>query len=59
MKNIEVRNKLKDLKIAQWRLAEKLNIGETTLVRRLRKELSNEEKEKLLENIELLSKEAK
>lgn len=59
MKNIEVRNKLKELKVAQWKLAEKLNIGETTLVRRLRKELSNEEKEKLLENIELLSKETK
>lgn len=56
MNNIEVRNRLKELKITQWRLAEKLNIGETTLVRKLRKELNNEEKEKILKIINTLKK---
>ena len=47
MRNTEVKNKLKESKIFQWELAERMGISEMTLVRKLRKELSNEEKQKI------------
>ncbi len=49
--NLDIRETLKAVNIAQWELANKLNISETTLVRRLRKELPEDEKQKILKII--------
>ena len=57
MKNIEIRNQLKETKIKHWQLAEKLGIADTTLCRKLRKELPEREKESILNAIEELNKE--
>ncbi len=57
MANLDIKNKLKEMKVTQWKLADKLNIGETTLVRKLRKELDKNEKQKILKIILDLSKE--
>lgn len=48
MRNAEIKNKLKETKIFQWQLADKLKISEMSLVRKLRYELSEEEKQKIL-----------
>ena len=57
MKNIEIRNQLEKTNIKHWQLAEKLGIADTTLCRRLRKELSESEKDSILNAIEELKKE--
>ena len=49
--NIDIRNTLKTNNFKHWKLAEILGISETTLVRKLRKELSNEEKERIFKII--------
>lgn len=54
MKNAEIKNKLKQAKIFQWQLADKLIISEMSLVRKLRYELSEEEKQKILTAIDEL-----
>lgn len=54
MKNAEIKNKLKQAKIFQWQLADKLVISEMSLVRKLRYELSEEEKQKILTAIDEL-----
>lgn len=54
MKNVEIKNKLKQAKIFQWQLADKLVISEMSLVRKLRYELSEEEKQKILTAIDEL-----
>ena len=46
MKNIEIKKALKEKGLCQWQLAEKLGIHETTLCVKLRKELTQDEKEK-------------
>lgn len=48
MKNIEVREALKKNHLKQWELAEILGISEFTLSRRLRKELSEAEKSRII-----------
>ena len=55
--NISIRDYLKETNVKQWELANSLNIGETTLVRRLRKELPENEKNEILNAISKLSKE--
>lgn len=55
MKNLDVRRKLKEVKVMQWQLADKLNISEMTLVRKLRYELSEAEKQKIFQIIEELA----
>ena len=55
-KNQAIRTNLKENKIKHWELAEALKISETTLVRKLRKELPTEETEKILKVISELSK---
>ena len=55
--NSSIRNYLKESNVKQWELANSLNIGETTLVRRLRKELPEDEKKELFNAISKLSKE--
>ena len=45
--NSDIRNLLKAKNIKHWKLADLLGVSETTLVRKLRKELSKEEKEEI------------
>lgn len=51
MKNQEIRNAMKENNIKQWELAEMLGISENTMCRKLRKELPDEEKKRILEII--------
>ena len=44
--------------IKQWKVAEAMGISETHFSRKLRKELPQEEKEKILQIIDQLAKEA-
>ena len=46
---------MKQAKIFQWQLADKLVISEMSLVRKLRYELSEEEKQKILKAIDELA----
>lgn len=48
MANIEIRNALKQKRMYNYELAELLGITEWTLSRKLRKELPDEEKQKIL-----------
>lgn len=57
MTNTEVRAAAKSAGVTQWRIAEAMQIGETTLCRRMRTELPETEKRKILKIIEKLSKE--
>ena len=57
MRNADIKNKLKEAKIFQWQLADKLLISEMSLVRKLRYELPQEEKQKILKIIEELATE--
>lgn len=50
--NVEVRNALKNRRISQWQLADLLGVSEQTIYRKLRKELPDEEKEKILKVIQ-------
>ena len=47
MCNVDIRDALKKNNLKQWQLARLLEISEATLVRKLRFELSAEEKEKI------------
>lgn len=58
MNNIEIRKAMKDRRLFNYELAEALGISEFTLSRKLRKELPQDEKNKILEIIDQLSKEA-
>ena len=49
--NEAIKRTLASKGLTQWRLAEVLGISECTLCRKLRKELTTEEKEKLLKLI--------
>jgi len=51
MVNETIRFEMMRKKISQWKLAEALGISESSLNRKLRKELSAEEKEELLNTI--------
>ena len=44
MSNTEIRAELKAAKIPYWKIADKLGVHENTIIRRRRKELSNEDK---------------
>ena len=50
--NSDVRNTIKRLGLCTWQVADRLRIHENTLYRRLRKELSQEEKEIILKVIQ-------
>lgn len=52
MENLEIRRKLKATKVMQWQVADKLGVSEMTLVRKLRYELPEAEKQKILSIIE-------
>lgn len=51
MRNKEIRNAMKEKGITQWQLGELLGVSENTINRKLRKELSDEEKQRILEII--------
>ena len=48
MKNVRVREELKKNDMKNWKLAELMGIGETTLCRRLRNELPEEEQNRII-----------
>lgn len=51
-KNLEIRKALVKSGMRQWELADALGISESTLVRHLRKELSQEEQATIFDAIE-------
>lgn len=58
LNNIEIRKTMKERRLFNYELAEALGISEFTLSRKLRKELPQEEKDKILQIIDQLAKEA-
>lgn len=56
VKNQDIRNAAKKADIKLWQIAEKLGIWDATLSRKLRKELPQEEKEKIIGIIAELAK---
>ncbi|MGI6171899.1 MAG: hypothetical protein ACOYIC_09295 [Butyricicoccus sp.] len=55
MKNVEIRNRAKERGVFLWEIAEKLGINDGNLSRRLRKELSESQKEQIFGIIDELS----
>lgn len=58
VKNQDIRDAAKKSGIKLWQIAEKLGIWDATLSKKLRKELPQEEKEKIISIIAELAKEA-
>lgn len=56
MKNMEIRLAMKENRLYSYEVAEALGIAETTMCRKLRKELDSEEKAKILTVIEQLAR---
>lgn len=56
MKNKDIRDYANKHKVALWKIADKLNIFDSTFSKKLRKELSIEYKEKIYIIIDELSK---
>lgn len=52
--NQDIRDMLKDNGLTQWDLCKALGIGETTLYRRLRDELPEDQKQEYMKVIEML-----
>ena len=57
MTNAEIRTELKSAKIPYWRIADKLGVHENTIVRRMRKELSEDDRKKFLAAIDTIKTE--
>ena len=57
MKNIEIRVQAKEKGVFLWEIASAMGVSDMTITRKLRKELSTAEKEKLLEVIDYLARE--
>ena len=57
MNNLEIRNAIKSVGIKYWEVAERYGINDGNFSRKLRKELSLEEKEKILNIISEIKKE--
>lgn len=57
-KNAEIRQALKEARVKQWEVASVLGISEATMVRRLRRELPEKEKARILQVIEQLKDQA-
>ena len=57
MNNLEIRTAIKKSRLFNYEVADGLGMSETYFSRKLRKELPEEEKQKILEVIEKLSKE--
>lgn len=56
MTNIEVRTEMRKMRIFSYEVAAELGIAETSLSRKMRKELSQEEKKEIIEVIHKLAK---
>ena len=56
MANTDIKELAKKSNVRLWQIADKLGIGDITLSKRLRKELSTEEKAKIKSIIEELKK---
>lgn len=56
MTNIEIKDQAKALNVKLWQIADCLGITDSTLSRKLRKELPEIEKSRILEIIDNLSK---
>ncbi len=54
MKNMEIRKKILESGVRQWMIADWLGITETTFSKKLRKELTDEEKGKVLKAIQTI-----
>lgn len=57
MKNIDIRQAIEKAGIKYWQVAEKLNLNDGNFSRKLRKELSAEEKDKIFKIIEEIKNE--
>lgn len=57
--NADIREKVGQAGLYLWQVADELGIQDSTFSRKLRKELPQEEKEKILKIIDRLEKEAK
>lgn len=57
MANTEIREMLKTEHIPYWRIADVLGVHENTVIRRLRKELSPDDRKRFLAAIEQVKKE--
>ena len=57
VKNKDIREEAQRAGIKLWQIAEQLNIPDYTFSRKMRHELNEEEKQKILDIIEELSKE--
>ena len=58
MTNVEIRRAAGGAGVKLWELAEALGVADATLSRKLRRELPDDEKQRILEIIDRLSKEA-
>lgn len=57
MKNTEIRTLVKTTGVKMWQIADVLGVADTTLCRKLRKELPQDQKAKILDIIQQLAKE--
>ena len=55
VENLEIRRKLKETKVMQWQVADELGVSEMTLVRKLRYELPEAEKQKIFSVIDKIA----
>lgn len=55
MKNLDIRQEAKDAKVRLWQIAERIGVNDGNFSRKLRKELSVEEKTKIRAIISELS----
>lgn len=59
MSNQEIRETAKNKKVRLWQIADKLGISEPTMTRKLRHELTNKEKKRIIKIINELAEGAK
>lgn len=57
MENLKIRAKLKEKEVHQWEVAEKLGVAEMTFTRKMRRELPEEEQQKIFSIIDEIAKE--
>lgn len=59
MKNQDIRRTASDAGVRLWQVAEELGVSDSSLSRKLRKELPTDEKERIFSIIERLSQEVR
>lgn len=55
--NLEIKKKMLETDVKQWQLAQKLNVSETTMSRRLRSEITGQELQDILTVIDKIKNE--